>query len=141
MIEALKYGLPALAALFGFWAAARIRAQAKLPDGAGVRLANRFMVLSIALLVLCGLLAVFEGIFLHGSRAQPIIARMDQIAGEKLSLDNDAFAPMDSHSRQIIDNMIRQLCRDVIDLARTTGSGVAPKCNERLARAPFEAPS
>jgi len=144
-IEALKYGLTGLAALFGFWAVARIKSQARTPTEAGARLVNRLMVFSIALLLLSGLLALYDGFFLQESRRlgemRPILSRMDQTIGDKLAVENDAFAPLDAHSKQIIDNMIRQLCRDVIDLYNMASFAVAPRCKARLDRPPAEAPS
>jgi hypothetical protein len=144
-IEALKYGLTAAAALFGFWAAAKIKAQGQAPTQAGARLINRFMIFCLALILLSGLLAVYDGYFLHGSRWQnemrQIISRMDQTIGEKLNVESDAFAPIDAHSKQMIDNMIRQLCRDVIDLSKAASSAAAPRCRARLERSPFDAPT
>jgi hypothetical protein len=143
-IEALKYGLTGLAALFGFWAVAKIKAQAGRPTQAETPLINRLMAFSIALLVLSGLLALFDGYFLQKSKRsremRPVLARMDQIVGDKLSVENDAFAPLDAHSKQIIDNMIRQLCRDVIDLYNIVSAGTAPHCRARLDRPPADAP-
>jgi hypothetical protein len=142
-IEALKYGLTGLAALFGFWAAAKVKAQGQASTEAGMRLIHRFMIFCIALLLLSGFLALYEGYFLQGSRrdVRQIISRMDQTIGEKLGVENDAYAPMDAHSKQIIDNMIRQLCQDVIDLSRMASSAAAPRCRDRLARPPVDAPS
>jgi hypothetical protein len=144
-IEALKYGLTGLAAPFGFWAAAKVKAQGQAPTESGMRLIHRFIIFCIALLLLSGLLALYDGYFLQGSRrlsdARQIIGRMDQTIGEKLGVENDAFAPMDAHSKQMIDNMIRQLCRDVIDLSKLTPSAAAPRCRDRLERAPVEAPT
>lgn len=143
-IEALKYGLTALAALFGFWAVAKVKAQAGRPTQAETPLINRLMAFSIALLVLSGLFALFDGYFLQKSKRsremRPVLARMDQIVGDKLSVENDAFAPLDAHSKQIIDNMIRQLCRDVIDLYNIVSAGTAPHCRTRLDRPPSDAP-
>jgi hypothetical protein len=144
-IEALKYGLTGLAALFGFWAAAKVKAQGQAPSEAGARLINRLMIFCIALLLLSGLLALYDGYFLQGSRRlnemRQIIGRMDQTIGDKLGVENDAFAPMDAHSKQIIDNMIRQLCQDVIDLNKIASSAAAPRCRARLERSPVDAPT
>ncbi|MFZ1093595.1 MAG: hypothetical protein WAN75_31010, partial [Xanthobacteraceae bacterium] len=108
-IDALKYGLTALAALFGIWSALRLKAEVKSPSERGARLLERFMIFCVLLLVLSGLLAVFDGYFLQErSRAhemQPILARMDQTIGDKLDIGTDAFAPMDSLSRQSLDNI------------------------------------
>src|ERR1700681_383772 len=97
-IEALKYGLTALAALFGIWAALRLKAEGTAPSERGARLLERFMIFCVLLLVLSGLLAVFDGYFLQEHRRarelQPILARMDQTVGDKLDIGNDAFAPM-----------------------------------------------
>jgi hypothetical protein len=91
-----------------------MKAQAQAPTEAGTRAVNRLMTFSIALLLLSGLLALYDGYFLQESKRlremRPILSRMDQAVGDKLALENDAFAPLDAHSRQIIDNMIRQLC-------------------------------
>jgi hypothetical protein len=144
-IEALKYGLTGLAALFGFWAAAKVKAQGQAPTEAGARLINRFMIFCIALLLLSGFLALYDGYFLHESRRlnemRQIISRMDQTIGDKLAVENDAFAPMDAHSKQIMDNMIRQLCQDVIDLDKIASSAAAPRCRARLERSPVDAPT
>jgi hypothetical protein len=144
-IEALKYGLTGLAALFGFWAVATIKTQTQTPTEAGARLANRLMTFSIALLLLSGLLALYDGYFLQERRRlremRPILSRMDQTIGDKLAIENDAFAPLDAHARQIIDNMTRQLCRDVIDLYHMASSGVAARCKARLDRPPVDAPT
>ncbi|TMJ34389.1 MAG: hypothetical protein E6G96_01955 [Alphaproteobacteria bacterium] len=143
-IEALKYGLTGLAALFGFWAVAQIKARGQAPTEQGAQLINRCMIFSIALLLLSGVLAFYEGYFLRESSRlnamRPILARMDQTLGDKLALENDAFAPLDAHSKQIVDNMIRQLCQDVIDLSQRASSAVAPRCRARLDRVPTEAP-
>ena len=136
-IEALKYGLTGLAALFGIWAVIRIKAQAKAPTEAG---ANHLMIFSIALLLLSGLLALYDGYFLHQNKMRPILARMDQTIGDKLAIENDAFAPLDAHSKQIIDNMIRQLCRDLIDLHEIASAATAPRCRARLDRPPVDSP-
>jgi hypothetical protein len=144
-IEALKYGLTGLAALFGFWAAAKVKAQGQAPTEAGARLINRFMIFCIALLLLSGFLALYDGYVLQESRRlnemRQIISRMDQTIGDKLAVENDAFAPLDAHSKQIIDNMIRQLCQDVIDLNKIASSAAAPRCRARLERSPVDAPT
>ncbi len=143
-IEALKYGLTGAAALFGFWAAAKIKAQGQAPTPAGARLINRFMIFCLALILLSGLLAVYDGYFLHGRRQnemRQIIGRMDQTIGEKLNIESDAFAPIDAHSKQMIDNMIRQLCRDVVDLSKAASSDAAQRCRARLERSPADAPT
>lgn len=141
-IEALKYGLTALAALFGIWAAVQLKAQAKAPSEGGARLADRFMIFCVLLLLLSGLLAAYDGYFLRESRRsaemQPILARMDAAIGEKLDISNDAFAPLDSHSRQFLDNILRQLCRDVIELAKAAAAPAPPRCAARLERPPLE---
>jgi hypothetical protein len=144
-IEALKYGLTGLAALFGFWAAAKVKAQGQAPTEAGARLINRFMIFCMALLLLSSFLALYDGYFLQESRRlnemRQIISRMDQTIGDKLAVENDAFAPMDAHSKQIIDNMVRQLCLDVIDLNKIASSVAAPRCRARLERSPVDAPT
>jgi hypothetical protein len=144
-IEAMKYGLTGLAALFGFWAAAKVKVRGQAPTEAGARLIRRFMIFCIALLLLSGLLALYDGYFLQESRRvnemRQIISRMDQTIGDKLAVENDAFAPLDAHSKQIVDNMIRQLCQDVIDLNKIASSAVAPRCRARLDRAPVDAPT
>ena len=143
-IEALKYGLTALAAVFGIWSALRLKAEVKSPSERGARLLERFMIFCVLLLVLSGLLAVFDGYFLQEHRRarelQPIHARMDQTVGDKLDIGNDAFAPMDSLSRQSLDNILRHLCRDVIELSKAAAAP-APRCGARLERLPFEAPT
>jgi hypothetical protein len=143
-IEALKYGLTGLAAVFGFWVAATVKAQGQVPTEAGTRRINRFMIFCIALLLLSGFLAFYDGYFLKGSsrlnETRRIVGTMDQTIGEKLSVENDAFAPMDAHSKQIIDNMIRQLCQDVIDLSKVA-TAAAPMCKARLERSPVDAPT
>jgi hypothetical protein len=144
-IEALKYGLTGLAALFGFWAAAKVKAQGQALTEPGMRRINHFMIFCIALLLLSGFLALYDGYFLQGSgrlnAARQVISRMDQTIGDKLGVENDAFAPMDAHSKQIIDNMIRQLCQDVIDLSKMASSAAAPRCRARLDRPPVDAPT
>jgi hypothetical protein len=144
-IESLKYGLTGLAALFGFWAAAKVKGQGQAPTEAGARLINRFMIFCIALLLLSGFLALYDGYVLQESRRlnemRQIISRMDQTIGDKLAVENDAFAPMDAHSKQIIDNMTRQLCQDVIDLNKIASSAAAPRCRARLERSPVDAPT
>jgi hypothetical protein len=140
-IDALKYGLTALAALFGFWAVAKIRAQPGAPSEAAARVIKSLMIFSIGLLLLSGLLALYEGFFLQGKRLRemrPILARLDQTIGDRLSIDNDAFSPLDAHSKQIVDNMIRQLCRDLIDLYSIASAGAAARCQARLDRPPAE---
>jgi hypothetical protein len=135
-IEALKYGLIGLAALFGVWTAVRIKMQGQAPTEAGTRLINRFMIFCLALILLSGLVALYDGYFLQGGRRQyemrQIISRMDQVIGDRLNVENDAFAPIDAHSKQIIDNMIRQLCQDVIDLSKAVSSAAAPRCRARF---------
>jgi hypothetical protein len=144
-IEALKYGLTGLAALFGFWAAVKIKSEGPAPTEAGARLINRFMIFCLALILLSGLIAFYDGYFLHGGRGQKemqqIISRMDQTIGDKLNIESDAFAPIDAHSKQINDNMVRQLCRDVIDLNKMASSAAAPRCRARLERPPADAPT
>jgi hypothetical protein len=140
-IEALKYGLTGLAALFGFWAAAKVKAQGQALTEPGMRRINHFMIFCIALLLLSGFLALYDGYFLRLNAARQVISRMDQTIGDKLGVENDAFAPMDAHSKQIIDNMIRQLCQDVIDLSKMASSAAAPRCRARLDRPPVDAPT
>jgi hypothetical protein len=140
-IEALKYGLTGLAALFGIWAVVRIKARAHAPTEAGARLTNHLMIFSIALLLLSGLLALYDGYFRQQNKMRPILARLDQTIGDKLVIENDAFAPLDAHSKQIIDNMIRRLCRDVIDLYEIASAATAPRCRARLDRPPVDSPS
>jgi len=143
-IEALKYGLTALAALFGIWSALRLKAEVKSPSERGARLLDRFMIFCVLLLVLSGLLAAYDGYFLQENRRAsemaPMLARMDQTVGDKLDIGNDAFAPMDSLSKQFLDNIFRQLCRDVVDLSKVAAAP-APRCGARLERPPFEAPT
>ncbi|HEY7248572.1 MAG TPA: hypothetical protein VH678_32310 [Xanthobacteraceae bacterium] len=143
-IEALKYGLTALAALFGIWSALKLKAEVKSPGDRGARLLDRFMIFCVLLLVLSGLLAVYDGYVLQEKRRTtemaPVLARMDQTVGDKLDIANDAFAPMDSLSKQSLDNILRQLCQDVIELAKVTAAPT-PRCGARLKRAPFEAPT
>ena len=144
-IEAMKYGLTGLAALFGFWAAAKVKARGQAPTEAGARLIRRFMIFCIALLLLSGLLALYDGYFLQESRRQnemgQIISRLDQTIGDKLGVENDAFSAMDAHSKQIVDNMIRQLCQDVIGLSKMASSAATPRCRDRLDRSPLDAPT
>jgi hypothetical protein len=144
-IEALKYGLTALAALFGIWAAVKLKAEAKTPSAGGARVVDRFMIFCVLLLLLSGLLAAFDGYFLQESRRsagmQPILARIDQAVGDKLDVAHDAFAPMDFHSKQLLDNILRQLCRDVVELAKQAAAPVPPRCGARLERPPLEAPT
>jgi hypothetical protein len=140
-IDALKYGLTALAALFGFWAVAKIKAQAGALSEAQARVIKSLMIFSIGLLLLSGLFALYEGFFLQGKRLRemrPILSRLDQTIGDRLSIDNDAFASLDAHSKQIVDNMIRQLCRDLIDLHSIASAGAASRCQARLDRPPAE---
>jgi len=140
-IDALKYGLTALAALFGFWAVAKIKAQAGALSEAQARVIKSLMIFSIGLLLLSGLFALYEGFFLQGKRLRemrPILSRLDQTIGDRLSIDNDAFAPLDAHSKQVVDNMIRQLCRDLIDLHSIASAGAASRCQARLDRPPAE---
>lgn len=143
-IEALKYGLTALAALFGIWSALRLKAEVKSPSERGARLLDQFMIFCVLLLVLSGLLAAYDGYFLQENRRvsgmAPILARMDQTVGDKLDIGNDAFAPMDSLSKQFLDNIFRQLCRDLVDLSKAAAAP-APRCGARLERPPFEAPT
>jgi len=144
-IEAIKYGLVGLAALFGLWAAVKAKAPPQGASATDLRLANRFMVFCIVLVLLAGLLALYEGFFLHGEgrRAQEsqIISRIDQTIADKLGIENDAFTAMDAYSRQTIDNIIRQLCRDVIDLSELLSAAPAARCKARLGRSPAEAPT
>jgi hypothetical protein len=140
-IDALKYGLTALAALFGFWAVTRIKAQPGAASEASSRVIKSLMIFSVVLLLLSGLLALYEGFFLQGKRLRemrPILARLDQTLADKLSIDNDAFAPLDAHSKQIVDNMIRQLCRDLTDLYSIAAAGMPSRCRARLDRPPAE---
>jgi hypothetical protein len=143
-IEAAKYGLTALAALFGIWSALRLRAEVKSPSDRGARLVERFMIFCVLLLLLSGLLAAFDGYFLQeqrrASEMAPVLARMDATVADKLDVANDAFAPMDSLSKQFLDNIFRQLCRDVTELSRTAAVP-APRCAARLTRPPFESPT
>jgi hypothetical protein len=142
-IEALKYGLTALAALFGIWAAVKLKAEAKTPSPGGARVIDRFMIFCV--LLLSGLLAAFDGYFLQESRRstgmQPILVRIDQAIGDKLDVAHDAFAPMDFHSKQFLDNILRQLCRDVVELAKQAAAPAPPRCGARLERPPLEAPT
>ena len=139
-IEALKYGLIGLAALSGFWAAAKFKAQGAAPTQAGTRLVNRLMIFSIALVLLAGALALYDGQYLQGSRRAQIISRLDETIGAKLAVDNDMFSALDSYSKQTVDNMIRQLCQEVIELSKTSSAG-APKCKALLDRSPADTPT
>ena len=140
-IEALKYGLIGLAALFGFWVAAKIKVQGSAPTQAGARLINRFMIFCIALVLLSGALALYDGQYLQAAKRQQIISRLDETIGAKLAVDNDLFSPLDAYSKQTVDNMIRQLCQDVIDLSKITSYAAVPKCKARLERLPSDAPT
>jgi hypothetical protein len=57
IIEALKFGLPGLAAIFGFFVVAKVRNdfKDKRPTEADERILNRFMLFCLALLVLSGI--------------------------------------------------------------------------------------
>jgi len=140
-IEALKYGLIGLAALSGFWALAKFRTQVHAPSDAGARMVNRLMLFCIALVLLSGALALYDDQYLQGSRRQQAISRLDETIGAKLDVENDLFSPLDSYSKQTVDNMFRQLCRDVIDLGKTVASAATPKCKARLERSPSDAPT
>jgi hypothetical protein len=140
-IEGLKYGLVGLGALLALWAAARLRIQGQAPDRSGIRLSYRLVTWCLALLVLAGLVSAYQsGLLPGGNRPQTmerIVARMDQTIGGKLNVDNDVFASLDTHSKQIVENMLRKLCEDVVDLARIAPAD-APSCRARLERAPAD---
>jgi hypothetical protein len=140
-IEALKYGLAGLAALFAVWTALKIKGRAGTP--AGERLIREFMILAIALLLLCGLLAVYEGYGLPGGQRQSemraALGRMDQIVGTKLDVESQAFAELDAYTKQILDNIFRQLCRDIAQMYSIVSATQPPSCSTRLARPPVDA--
>ena len=138
-IDVLQYAATGLAALFGFWAAVTIRRAGHALDQKD--LAHRLMIFSVALLLLSGLLAAYEGYFAQGSRLSSIgkiVSRMDRVVGNKLDIDNDAFVQMDAHTRQIMDNVLRQLCQDIIDIGKTALSNGAPSCRARIERPPID---
>ena len=80
-IEALKYGLTALAALFGFWAAVKVKAQGQAPTEKGTRLIERFMLFCLGLLLASALLAALVVVetFGHG-RSLVVDARLAGVA-------------------------------------------------------------
>jgi hypothetical protein len=136
-IEASKYALTALAAVFGFWVAARLRREGRVPTAAGERLIRRFMVFCIALLLLSGLLGLLDAYLLQRIKQndmRQIISRMDQTLGLKFDIDTEAFAQIDSHTKHQLDNMVRQLCRDLIEMDKAASSAAAPNCKTRLER-------
>jgi hypothetical protein len=139
-IEALKYGLTALAAVFGFWAAAKVKAEGKTPTERGERLIERFMLFCLGLLLASVLLALYEGFFFQQSprmkEMREIIGRIDYGVGRELNVDNDAFAALDSNSKQVIDNLIRNVCREVIELDRLVSLTGPPNCKARLEHPP-----
>jgi hypothetical protein len=140
-IEALKYGLIGLAALLGLWAVTRARAPMQVPGASELRAIKRLVGLAVLLVLLSGMVAAYEDHLVRSSRRQmhAILARMDQTIGDKLNVDSDAFALVDAYSKQILDNMMRQLCRDVIDLSRRARSEAADHCRARLQRSPVDA--
>lgn len=144
-IEALKYGLTALAALFGFWAAVKVKAQGQAPTEKGARLIERFMLFCLGLLLASVLLALYEGFFFQESvrmkEMRQIIGRIDEGVGKELNVENDAFAALDSHSKQVIDNLVRNVCREVIELGRIAASSAPPHCKGRLERPPAGSPT
>lgn len=144
-IEALKYGLTALAALFGFWAAVKVKKQGQAPTERGERLIERFMLFCLGLLLASVLLALYEGFFFAQSprmkEMRQILGRIDDGVGRELDVDNDAFAALDSHSKQVIDNLIRNVCREVIELDRLVSSSAPPQCKARLERPPAGSPT
>jgi hypothetical protein len=137
-IEALKYGLTALAALFGFWAAVKVKAQGQAPTEKGTRLIERFMLFCLGLLLASVLLALYEGFFFPQSprmkQMRQIISRIDEGVGRELNVENDAFAALDSQSKQVIDALIRNVCRNVIELGQIVSSTAPPHCKARLER-------
>jgi hypothetical protein len=137
-IEASKYALTALAAVLGCWVVARIRRQGPAPSEAGERLLHRFMSFCIALLLLSGVLALFEVFFLQKPRQnemRQIIGKMDLALGSKFDIEGDAFEQVDSHTKHQLDNMVRQLCRDLIEMNKTAAaSAAAANCKTRLER-------
>jgi hypothetical protein len=139
-IEALKYGLTALAALFGFWAAVKVKAQGQAPTEQGTRLIERFMLFCLGLLLASVLLALYEGFFFQQSprmkQTRQIISRIDEGVGRELNVENDAFAALDSHSKQVIDNLIRSICREIVELDQIVSSNAPPHCKARLERPP-----
>jgi hypothetical protein len=144
-IDALKYGLTALAALFGFWAAAKVKAQGQAPTEAGARLIERFMLFCLGLLLASVLLALYDGFFFQDStrmkQMRQIIGRIDEAAGDKLDVENDAFAALDAPSKQVIDNLLRNVCRDVIELSQIASSSAPPHCKARLEHPPAGSPT
>jgi len=137
-IEALKYGLTALAALFGFWAAVKVKAQGQAPTEKGTRLIERFMLFCIGLLLASVLLALYDGFLFAQSprmkQMRQIISKIDEGVGRELNVENDAFAALDSQSKQVIDALIRNVCREVIELGQIVSSNASPHCKARLER-------
>lgn len=138
-IEALKYGLTAMAALFGFWAAFKLKEQGQAPTEKGTRLIERFMLFCLGLLLASVLLALYEGFFFQQSprmkQMRQIISKIDDGVGRELNVDNDAFAALDSHSKQVVDVLIRNVCREVIALDQVVSSTATPHCKALLGRA------
>jgi hypothetical protein len=139
-IEALKYGLTALAALFGFWAAVKVKTEGQAPTERGARLIERFMLFCLGLLLVSVLLALYEGFFFAQSprmkQMRDIISRIDEGVGRELDVENDAFAALDSHSKQVIDNLIRNVCREIVELDQIVSSQAPSHCKARLERPP-----
>jgi hypothetical protein len=139
-IEALKYGLTALAALFGFWAAVKVKMEGQAPTERGARLIERFMLFCLGLLLVSVLLALYEGFFFaHSPRMKQmreIISKIDEGVGQELNVENDAFAALDSHSKQVIDNLIRNICGEIIELDQIVSPQAPPHCKSRLERPP-----
>ena len=137
-IEASQYVLTALAALFGFWVAISARREGPAPTEAGERLMRRLMGFSITLLLLSGFLGLLDAYLAHKSTQDGLrasLGRMDQALGSRFDIEGDAFAQLDSHTRHQLDNMIRQLCRDVVEMNKTAASAQIANCKTRLERA------
>jgi hypothetical protein len=144
-IEALKYGLTALAALFGFWAAVKVKSQGQAPTERGARLIERFMLFCLGLLLASVLLALYEGFFFQQSprakQMRQIISRIDEGVGRELNVENDAFAALDSQSKQVVDNLIRNICREIVALDQMVASNAPAHCKARLERLPGGSPT
>jgi hypothetical protein len=131
IVKALAFGLPGLAAIFGFFVAAKIKTEGRGPSKAGERLINRYMVFCIVLLLLSGFMAAFDEYFIQGSQRLGKIrekaASLDSYLIGKLNVESGALACLPEPVRDQLEPIIYSMCSLVKGVAKEA-NGQPPTC-------------
>jgi hypothetical protein len=132
-IELLKFGLPGLAAVFGFFVAAKVRNdfKDKRPTKADERILNRFMLFCLALLVISGIFSISDELFIKSDKRLADIREHVHAIGvdleNKLTFEQGTLACLSQPVRDYIEPAIYRMCYRVKSIAEIAQAS-PPNC-------------